>query len=292
MLSLGEQTYEDLEFIEISAYGRVYRARRPSDLEVVAVKELELARFPGDEWVCYREGVEKGFLFDHPHILPYYNFVYDNARALVEMEYCAGGSLSEAIRLQHKSKNRCFDEISIWAVATQLANALAYLHTTFREGIPVVHRDVKPENILFTSTGVLKLCDFGRACFLDGTPISRLTGTLFYMAPEIAEERGYGSEVDIWSLGCVLYEMCGGDIIAFHGAELTHDPFINFARYSEELNQLIRNCLRYDPRQRITAGEIMSLPEARLALETTITMGATSVPTSPPSYRAISPALR
>ncbi|TNJ29886.1 Kinase, NEK [Giardia muris] len=292
MLSLGEQSYEDPEFIEISAYGRVYRARRPKDLEVVAVKELELARFPGDEWVYYREGVEKGFLFDHPHILPYYNFVYDGTRALVEMEYCSGGSLSEFIRLHRKSKREGIDELSIWAVATQLANALAYLHTTFREGIPVVHRDVKPENILFTSTGVLKLCDFGRASFLDGSPINRLTGTLFYMAPEIAQEKEYGSEVDIWSLGCVLYEMCGGDIITFHGAELTHDPYIDFGRYSEGLNQLIRNCLRYEPQQRITAGEIMSLPEARLALETTISMGATSIPTSPPSYRAISPALR
>ena len=103
----------------------------------------------------------------------------------------------------------------------QLTSALAYLHSR-----RVVHRDVKPENVLVSATGLVKLCDFGFARVLPGggaasaraaaaaaatTPLSDYVATRWYRAPELlVGDRGYGPPVDVWALGCMAAEVATG----------------------------------------------------------------------------------
>ncbi|KAK5981141.1 Serine/threonine-protein kinase zyg-8 [Trichostrongylus colubriformis] len=94
----------------------------------------------------------------------------------------------------HDDDMRCF----------QTASALAYLHCR-----KIVHRDVKPENLLLDSKKRVQLCDFGLACTVLG-PLYRVCGTPTYCAPEILKETGYGFAVDVWSLGVLLHVMLVG----------------------------------------------------------------------------------
>lgn len=121
------------------------------------------------------------------------------------MEYCAGGSLADLIAKRNQSKVP-FSETFIWIVASQLIEGLFACHNG---PIPFIHRDLKPENIFIDSN--MKIGDFGMVKILSHDEHScshTFIGTLSYMAPELFTNSSYDSRSDIWSLGCILYQMC------------------------------------------------------------------------------------
>ena len=101
----------------------------------------------------------------------------------------------------------CLPEAVVQKIAAQLVQALHYLHSN-----RVVHRDLKPQNILIGSGGLVKLCDFGfaRAMSTQSIVLTSIKGTPLYMAPELVREQEYNHTVDLWSLGVILYELFWG----------------------------------------------------------------------------------
>jgi fused-like protein len=75
----------------------------------------------------------------------------------------------------------------------------------------IIHRDIKPQNILISASGIIKICDFGFARAIDNkTMITSIKGTPLYMAPELLKEYPYNKKADLWSLGVILYELYVG----------------------------------------------------------------------------------
>jgi predicted Ser/Thr protein kinase len=194
---------ELLEEIGRGGMGRVYRARDRKLDRIVAVKFLppELASLPDFRERLEREARALARLA-HPNVVAVHDLGREDEAPYIVMEYAEGRPLSELLPLP---LDRALD------VALQTASALAAAH---RAGI--VHRDVKPENVLVDDAGRVKVADFGIARLLAPEDESRLTsvggvlGTPRYMAPEALAGAAPGPRMDVYSLGVLVHEMLVG----------------------------------------------------------------------------------
>jgi serine/threonine-protein kinase len=147
---------------------------------------------------------------EHPHVVPLYDYVEDGESCLLVMERLEGGTLGERFSLPRK--------VGVASACAVAMVACAALHHAHRKG--VLHRDVKPDNLLFSAEGILKVTDFGIAkLVIDGvaqsgsTEIGTLKGTPAYMAPEqVVGQGGLGPGVDIYATGLLLYELLSGEL--------------------------------------------------------------------------------
>lgn len=214
---------------------------------------------------------------NHPHIAGLHGLEEQDGRRFLVMELVPGQDLS--VRL---SQGPLATEDAL-ELAGQVADALEAAHES-----GVIHRDLKPANILVTDDGQAKVLDFGlaKAFDVDGmssggsmsptltTPATQagvILGTAAYMSPEQAKGRAVDRRADVWSFGCVLYEMLSGKR-AFYGentsevlaAVLRDEPDWPAlpASLPPSLEVLIRRCLRKDPRQRLR-----DIGDARIAIE-------------------------
>ena len=194
-------------------YGRVFAATHRRLDKRVAIKELA-QQYSSDPEVRARFASEARMMasFDHPHIVQVIDFVEDEEGCLLVMDRLDGGTLGERV----KAKGIAMP--AACAVAIAVAEGLHYAH-----GRGVLHRDIKPDNLLFTLAEVPKVCDFGIAKVL-GASVSAATraglviGTPAYMAPEQAEAKAIGPTADVYALGVVLYSLLAGRLPFVDGA--------------------------------------------------------------------------
>lgn len=117
------------------------------------------------------------------------------------MEFADNGDLDHKIS-EFKKKKQFMNEGEIWNIFVQLVSGLSFLH---KAGI--VHRDIKCANVFINSDGSVKLGDLNVSKYAKCELLRTQTGTPYYASPEVWENKPYDSKCDIWSLGCVLYEM-------------------------------------------------------------------------------------
>ncbi|EFJ53307.1 NimA-related protein kinase 3 [Volvox carteri f. nagariensis] len=256
--------------IGCGSYGRAVRATRIEDGLSVVVKQIRL--FEMDEKARMDTLNEAKVLaqFNHVNIVHYYECMLEGGVLNIVMEYAPGGDLAAAIqRRQQEKKPFTEDEIMFWFV--QVVLALYHVH-----GKNVLHRDLKSQNIFIGEGGLLKLGDFGIARVLNSdTELARtVIGSPYYLSPEICEDRPYNRKSDVWSLGCVLYELTTLRR-AFDGQSLPalvvkilrgkYPPVPT--RYSTPLRALIESMLKQDPKDRPSADAILRKDFVRQHLE-------------------------
>jgi len=256
--------YELLEELGRGAMGVVYKARDPQIDRLVALKVLATA--PGldpGEAQQHRERFQRearaAGRLAHPNIVTIHDVGEDQGRIFLVMELVQGHALDRILRTRRPLP---LDEVL--AIGEQVASALDYAH---RHGI--IHRDVKPANILLSAEGRVKVTDFGiaRITGADTTQAGQTFGTPSYMSPEQVQGLTLDGRSDIFSLGAVLYEVLSGER-AFQGETLStiiyrilHEEPIPLRRHNPTLPAALETCL-----QKALAKD----PAARYALATEV----------------------
>jgi len=187
--------------------------------------------------------------------------IFDTEDTLfIVMELMEGGELYDEI-----VKRKTFTEADAATIVKQLCEALQYLH---KRGI--VHRDLKLENLLLKKKGGLeiKLADFGLSKLYSGQALQTACGTPFYVAPDVLLGSGYGPEVDMWSVGVLLYVLLSGRLpfAADSDAELFRLIIAGklvwktpqFDAVSAEGKDLISKLINTDPEHRYSAAQALS----------------------------------
>lgn len=243
--------------------GVVYEAYDPNLDLSVALKVLRRDRLVSEAFVkrFLSEAKALGRL-DHPNIVRIYNVDEHEGAVYIAMEFIEGESLNEVVR------RGAFGADEIIEMGAVVAETLDYAH---QKGI--VHRDIKPGNILIRDDGRLKITDFGIAHIEDPsaavqTQAGEILGTPAYMSPEQVISRPVDGRSDIFSFGIVLYELCagsrpfGGDSLAAVFNAITHDEPAPVATVnpavSQELSMVISKCLRKNPDERYMSGGELS----------------------------------
>ena len=167
----------------------------------VAVKQLP-SEAPEEALRRFRREARLGASLNHPNIVAIFDTVSDEDAVLIVMEFVDGESLAERL------KREPLDSAASLALLSQIAAALDHAH---EQG--VVHRDVKPSNILIAKDGTAKLADLGIATAVDATAITgsgNVIGTLAYIAPERLRGEPGGAAADVYSLAAVAFELLSG----------------------------------------------------------------------------------
>ncbi|XP_046329462.2 serine/threonine-protein kinase Nek1-like isoform X4 [Haliotis rufescens] len=193
--------YTRVRKIGEGAFGKALLVKSKATGGQFVIKEISIGRMNQKERVESRKEVAVLAQLKHPNIVAYRESFEEKGCLFIVMDFCSGGDLYGRINSQ---RGMLFteDQIMNWFVQTCLA--IKHIHDR-----KILHRDIKSQNIFLTSDGRIQIGDFGIAKVLNSTVELARTciGTPYYLSPEIVENKPYNNKSDIWSLGCVLYEL-------------------------------------------------------------------------------------
>lgn len=181
------------------SFSKVYKGFNIVNGDIVAIKKIDLD-MSANMINRLKMEVEIMKTLNHKHIVKLYDVFYDEYYAYLIMEYSHCGDLSKYL------KGRPLKEKYAQKFAIQLSHAMKYLIER-----NIIHRDIKPQNILVFNKNTIKLTDFGFARYFDkGTMVETLCGSPLYMSPEIIKYKKYSHKADLWSIGVIFYELLTG----------------------------------------------------------------------------------
>nr|XP_022334597.1 serine/threonine-protein kinase Nek9-like isoform X1 [Crassostrea virginica] len=198
-----EASYLFVKVLGKGAFGEAVLYRKTEDSSLVVWKEINLSRLSERERKDAMGEVDILSMLNHANIITYYNHFLDEGTLMIEVEYANGGNLATKIA-QHCESNELIPEEQVAWYLYQTVSALQYIHQ-----FDIIHRDIKTMNIFLTKTDLVKLGDFGISKILEtkSQMAETVVGTPYYMAPEIVKGDSYDHKVDMWALGCVVYEL-------------------------------------------------------------------------------------
>ena len=267
---------EDFEYGRVlgkGVFGSVLIVKRKEDNEIYAMKRVKIGGLTKRELENSFNEVRLLASLNHENVIGYREAFYDqNSKTLnIVMEYADDGDLSTKIK-KYIKKNLYFDEKTIWSTLIQILKGLKYLHKS-----DIIHRDLKSANIFLTKKGVVKIGDLNVSKIIGKSMAITQTGTPYYASPEIWNDHPYDYKCDIWSAGCIIYEMASLKM-PFRGTSMqilynnvmkgNFDPIPS--RYSNDLMEIIKFILTKNPRKRPSAEELL---KNRIILDKMETIG-------------------
>jgi len=199
----------------------------------------------------------------HPNIVNFMEAFVGEASmdVYIVMEYADGGDVQEKVKACLRSRER-LDENLIWSYFIQMLEGIAHLHSK-----SILHRDLKTANMFLTMDGHVKIGDLNVSKLAKQGMAATQIGTPYYMSPEIFRGKPYNDKSDIWSLGCILYELTtlavpfkGRDIEELARRVQTGYYARIPSSFSRELDAVIRACLKLNPSHRPSAAQMLEMP--------------------------------
>ncbi|XP_061752486.1 serine/threonine-protein kinase 36-like [Nerophis ophidion] len=250
-------SYHVLAPVGQGSFGRVHKGMKKFTGQVVALKFMPKMGRSNKELQSLKKEIDIMTNLQHPNIVKLFDSFETETEVVVVTEY-AEGQLFQIIE-----DDGSLPESQVREIACQLVSALYYLHSR-----RILHRDMKPQNILFDKNGVVKLCDFGfaRAMSVSTMVLTSIKGTPLYMSPELVAEMPYDHTADLWALGCILYEIHTGtppfcaDSIFHLGQLIVRRPIMWPDKMSSSCMSFLKGLLTKDPQKRLSWPDLLHHP--------------------------------
>merc|ERR1719428_1515045 len=251
--------YTKVREIGSGSFGKAILVKDQENRQYV-LKAIDISRMDSKERRDAVNEVRVLSSLKHPYVVSYRESFLDGRSLCIVMDFAEGGDLYNRIAKTRKA-GQSFPEGQIVRWFTQASLALKHLHERH-----VLHRDLKSQNLFLSSTGRLRIGDFGISKVLDCTAAFAKTtiGTPYYLSPEICLERPYSWSSDVWAMGCILYEMAALRVpfdapnIRALVSKITREPMpVVPSRYSPELQRLCRDLMQRDEKRRPTAAGVL-----------------------------------
>ena len=262
--------FEIISELGDGTYSVVYKVRRKEDNKIYALKKVKLQKLSKKERenslneVRILASIKSNFVISYKEA-----FIEESDKSLcIIMEYADKGDLLQKIK-QFKKIGSLMDEVDIWKIFIQMTKGLKALHD-----LQILHRDLKSANIFLFSDGSAKIGDLNVSKVVHyGMGVTQ-TGTPYYASPEVWENEAYDSKSDIWSLGCVTYEMItlhppfrAEDMEGLYNKVIKGEyPKIS-NKYSNDMAQMIDWLLQVKPQDRPTCLSILKHPYVQKRIE-------------------------
>ncbi|XP_036394617.1 serine/threonine-protein kinase Nek10 [Megalops cyprinoides] len=251
--------YAILDHLGSGAFGSVFKVRKQSGQNLLALKEVNLHNPAfGKDKKDRDSSVEKIVSeltiikeqMTHPNIVKYYKTFLENDRLYIVMELIEGVPLADHFT-SLKEKQQQFTEERVWNIFIQICLALRYLHKEKR----IVHRDLTPNNIMLGERDKVTITDFGLAKQKqENSKLMSVVGTILYSCPEIVKSEPYGEKADVWAAGCILHQMVtlhppfySSNMLSLATkiVEAVYEP-VGDGLFSERVTNIIKWCLTPD----------------------------------------------
>lgn len=251
------ENYLVLEHIGEGSFGKVYKARRKNTGFTVAMKFITKHGKSEKDLRNLRQEIGILRKLNHENIILMFDAFETDREFCVVTEY-AQGELFDILQDDQR-----LPESTVQQIAKQLVKALHYLHSN-----RIIHRDMKPQNVLIGSNGRIKLCDFGfaRAMSTNTVVLTSIKGTPLYMSPELVKEQPYDGTSDLWSLGVILYELFVGQPPFYTNSiyslinHIVKDPVKYPSDMSREFKSFLHGLLQKNPSKRLTWPDLLEHP--------------------------------
>ena len=248
--------YSIVQNLGHGAFGAAYKVLNKNDNQIYVMKKISVE-------MASREDIEKMeneakilSSVNSEYVVKYYESFYSEHSFNIVMEFCDGSDLKKYIK-EHKSQKKLIEKDKIFDFILNICEGLKEIHSK-----NLIHRDLKPDNLFLTKDLKVKIGDFGIAKQLNNPEEYAKTcfGSLLYMAPEMAKNYQYNNKIDIWSLGCIIHELCTLDYCFPNQFFIFTGQYkrINQDAYGEDLQNLIDLLLSQDYHQRPSAEEIIN----------------------------------
>jgi len=275
IISYGNNEFRVLKKLGEGAFGTVYKVEsQKSRHYALKMIPLQAGDAKARAEVQHEVQILKCQANRHNNVIKYYDSWFRGSELCILMEFAPNGTLLDYI--DHARESATYiPEMEVVHMLKQMLSALDFFHTKLN----VVHRDVKPENMLIDQYGVIKLSDFGVSKQFHGTNNLAKTqaGSPMFMAPEVLDGRSYTYKVDVWGMGCISYEMMA--LTPPFVPKFDGDPFmavrnvviygsVDFGRisgkYSDTLCKITHWMMQKDPKARPTAAQVLDVFVVRL----------------------------
>lgn len=252
--------YRKVKIVGKGSFGHAVLVQSVVDRKLYIMKIIDVSRMERKQKEEALNEVHVLKAMRHPYIVTYRESFMDKRCLCIVMDYADGGDMYGKIANQKKT-GKGFPENMILDWFVQICLAIKHMHDR-----KILHRDLKTQNVFLTSKGEVKIGDFGISRVLQHTYDCAQTaiGTPYYLSPEICQEKPYNQKSDIWSLGCILYEMVtlrhAFDASSMKGlvVKILRGTYPSIPScYSQNLRDLIDEMLEKDPKKRPSVKKIL-----------------------------------